>query len=157
MLLVGQQEGHPACKKLSYGVLAWLSVWGKVQICIRSSWCHCHSLSLASVKSRLVLVPAHMGNLGQSPEGRKTDVCVFENLKLACFVCGVSAWMSVIKCELVAVLTSYCLLGTTNYMYSSFVDADIQLAELPVHCTHHPSALISASLSWKMIPDCCAM
>jgi len=24
-LLVGQQEGHPACKKLSCGVLAWLS------------------------------------------------------------------------------------------------------------------------------------
>jgi len=26
-LLVGQQEGHLACKKLSGGVLAWLSVW----------------------------------------------------------------------------------------------------------------------------------
>jgi len=26
-LLVGRQEGHPACKKLSGGVLAWLSVW----------------------------------------------------------------------------------------------------------------------------------
>jgi len=26
-LLVGWQEGHPACKKLSGGVLAWLSVW----------------------------------------------------------------------------------------------------------------------------------
>jgi len=25
-LLVGQQEEHPACKKLSGGVLAWLSV-----------------------------------------------------------------------------------------------------------------------------------
>jgi len=25
-LLVGWQEGHPACKKLSGGVLAWLSV-----------------------------------------------------------------------------------------------------------------------------------
>jgi len=24
-LLAGQQEGHPACKKLSGGVLAWLS------------------------------------------------------------------------------------------------------------------------------------
>ena len=53
-LLVGQQEGLPACKKLSDGVLAWLSVWSKVQTCIRPSWCHCHSLSLASVKSRLV-------------------------------------------------------------------------------------------------------
>jgi len=25
MLLVGRQEGHPACKKLSGGMLAWLS------------------------------------------------------------------------------------------------------------------------------------
>jgi len=54
-LLVGQQEGHLACKKLSGRVLAWLSVWSEVQTCIQSSWCHCHSLSLASVKSRLVL------------------------------------------------------------------------------------------------------
>jgi len=33
-LLVGRQEGHPACEKLSRGVLAWLSVWSKVQTCI---------------------------------------------------------------------------------------------------------------------------
>ena len=45
----------PACKKLSGGVLAWLSVWSEVQTCIQPSWCHCHSLSLASQKSRLVL------------------------------------------------------------------------------------------------------
>jgi len=32
MLLVGRQEGHPACKKLSGGMLAELSVWGEVQI-----------------------------------------------------------------------------------------------------------------------------
>jgi len=40
MLLVGHQEEHRACKKLSDEV--WLSVWGEVQmICISSSWCHC--------------------------------------------------------------------------------------------------------------------
>jgi len=33
-LLVGRQEGHPACKKLSGGVLVWLSVWSEVQTCI---------------------------------------------------------------------------------------------------------------------------
>ena len=33
-LLVGRQEGHPACNKLSGGVLAWLSVWSEVQTCI---------------------------------------------------------------------------------------------------------------------------
>ena len=54
-LLVGRQEGHPACKKLSGGVLAWLSVWSEVQTCIWPSWCHCHSLSLASKKSRFVV------------------------------------------------------------------------------------------------------
>jgi len=37
MLLVGRQEGHPACKKLSGEVLAWLSVWSEVQTCICSS------------------------------------------------------------------------------------------------------------------------
>jgi len=34
VLLVEQQEGHLACKKLSGGMLAWLCVWVKVQICI---------------------------------------------------------------------------------------------------------------------------
>ena len=33
-LLVGRQEGHPACKKQCGGVLAWLSVWSEVQTCI---------------------------------------------------------------------------------------------------------------------------
>jgi len=31
-LLAGRQEGHPACKNLSGGVLAWLSAWSEVQI-----------------------------------------------------------------------------------------------------------------------------
>jgi len=41
--------------KNSGGVLAWLSVWSEVQTNIWPSWCHCYSLSLAPVKSRLVL------------------------------------------------------------------------------------------------------
>ena len=91
MQLVGRQEEHPTCKKLSGGVLVWLSVWSEVQTCIWPSWCHCHSLSLASVKSRLVLpfwcrltpvvpdkgplngcvcvflVPANLGSPGKEP------------------------------------------------------------------------------------------
>jgi len=31
-LLVGRQEGHPACKKLSGEVLAWLSVWARCRL-----------------------------------------------------------------------------------------------------------------------------
>jgi len=78
LLLVGWQEGHPACKKLSGGVLARLSVWSEVQTCIWPSWCHCHSLSLASVKSRLVfnfLVPTHLGSPGQRAVKRCVCVC----------------------------------------------------------------------------------
>jgi len=52
---LGDRKGIRPVKKLSAGVLAWLSVWSEVQTCIWPSWCHCHSLSLASVKSRLVL------------------------------------------------------------------------------------------------------
>ena len=49
------RKGIRPVKKLSAEVLAWLSVWSEVQTCIWPSGCHCHSLSLASVKSRLVL------------------------------------------------------------------------------------------------------
>ena len=44
-LLVGRQEEHPACKNWVVG--CW---------CGCLSGCHCHSLSLALVKSRLVLL-----------------------------------------------------------------------------------------------------
>jgi len=33
-LFFGWHEGHPVSKKLSGGVLAWLSVWSEVQTCI---------------------------------------------------------------------------------------------------------------------------
>jgi len=36
-LLVGQQEGHPVCKKLSGVVLALLFVWNEVKTCVWSS------------------------------------------------------------------------------------------------------------------------
>ena len=77
MLLVGQQEGYPACKKLSGGVLAWLSVWSKVQTCI---WPQLMPLLLTiSCFSEIqigftFLVPAHPG----SPRKRAVKwVCVW--------------------------------------------------------------------------------
>jgi len=60
-LLVGQQEGHPACKKQ--------------QTCILPSRCHCHSLSLASVKSRLVS-PFWYRLTRVVPDKRPLNVCV---------------------------------------------------------------------------------
>ena len=52
---LGGRKGIRPVKNLSGGVLALLSVWSEVQTCIWPSWCHCHSLSLASGKSRLLL------------------------------------------------------------------------------------------------------
>jgi len=46
---LGSGKGIWPVKKLSGGVLAWLSVWSEVQICIWPTWCHCHSLTLAPV------------------------------------------------------------------------------------------------------------
>jgi len=40
-LLFGWQEGHLACKKLSGGVLAWLSVWSEVQTLADATATHC--------------------------------------------------------------------------------------------------------------------
>ena len=54
LMMIGWQDGHLACK-MSGGLLALLPVWDEVQVCRWPSWCHCHSLSLAQVKSRLIL------------------------------------------------------------------------------------------------------
>ena len=56
-------------------MLAWLSVWSEVQTCIRPIWCHCHSLSLASVKSRLIL-PFRYRPTQVVPEKGPLNVCV---------------------------------------------------------------------------------
>ena len=65
-----------AYKKLSGGVLAWLSVWSEVLTCIWPSWCHCHSLSLASEKSRSVLPFWYRLTPVVPDKGPLNDVCV---------------------------------------------------------------------------------
>ena len=66
-LLVGQQEGHPACKNLSGGVLAWLSVWSEVQTCMSLMMPLPLTVSCSS-KIQIgftFLVPAHLDSPGQ--------------------------------------------------------------------------------------------
>jgi len=55
--------------------VAWLSVSSEVMTCIWPSWCHCHSLSLASVKSRLVL-PFWYRLTRVVPDKGSLNVCV---------------------------------------------------------------------------------
>jgi len=99
-LLVGRQEGHLACKKLSGGVLAGLSVWSEVQIYISLSLCHCRShLCLAPgnldwfyQNGSNFLVPAYPGCPGKRPLNECSVVgFVFRVFSLGlAFVSGVS-------------------------------------------------------------------
>jgi len=59
MLLFGWQEGHLACKKLSGGILAWLSVWSEMPLPLTVS---CFSKIQIGFT---FLVPAHLGSPGQ--------------------------------------------------------------------------------------------
>jgi len=74
-LLVGRQEGHPVCKKLSGGVLAWLSVWSEVQTCMAQLMPLPLTVSCFSkIEIRFTfLVPAQPGSPGQTAVKR---VCV---------------------------------------------------------------------------------
>ena len=75
---LGGRKGIRPVKKQSGGVLVWLSLWSNLQTCIWPSWFHCHSPSLASVKSRLVftfLVPARPGSPGKRAF-KRLCVCV---------------------------------------------------------------------------------
>ena len=73
------QEGHPACKKLSGGVLAWLSVWSEVQTCIWLSWVMPFPLTVSCFSKIQIgftfLVPAHPGSPGQRAV-KRVCVCV---------------------------------------------------------------------------------
>ena len=118
-LLVGWQEGHPACKKLSGGVLAWLSAWSEVQTCMWPSWCHCHSLSLASVKSRLVL-PFWYRPTGVVPDKGPLNVCV-------CVIYKCMQWVS----------TQYKL-----NLWRRCVTSKSWHSKCRLHCPHHTCKII---------------
>jgi len=79
-VLVGWQEGHPACKKLSGGVLAWLSVYADLhmaQLMLLPLTVSCFSkIQIGST----FLVPAHPGSPGQRAvklARARACVCVF--------------------------------------------------------------------------------
>jgi len=69
-LLVVWQEGRPACKKLSGGVLAWLSVWSEVQT-LHVAQLMTLPLTVSCFNKIQIgftfLVPAHLGSPGKGP------------------------------------------------------------------------------------------
>ena len=80
-LLVGRQEGHPACKKLSGWVLAWLSVWSEVHTAqlmpLPLTVSCCSKIQIGFT----FLVLAHLGSPGKRAVKR---VCVGGGLPFWC-------------------------------------------------------------------------
>ena len=77
-LLVGRQEGQPACKKLSGGVLAWISVWSEVQTRMAQPMPLPLTVSCSS-KIQIgftFLVPAHPVSPGKRAV-KRVCVCVY--------------------------------------------------------------------------------
>ena len=94
-LLVGRQEGHPSCKKLSGGVLAWLSVWSEVHIAQLMPLPLTVSCFSKIQIGFTFLVPAHPGSPGKRAIKRvcvcvgRQDVIVKNcNLQLRAFLCS---------------------------------------------------------------------
>ena len=87
-LSVGRQEGHPACKKLSGGKLAWLSVWSEVQI-FREAQLMPLLLTVSCFSEIQTgfafLVPAQSGSPGQRAV-KRVCVCAFVYFLLAKFI-----------------------------------------------------------------------
>jgi len=78
-LLVVRQEGHPACKKLSGGVMVWLSVWSEVQTSHMAQLMPLPLTVSCSSKIQIgfaFLVPAHLGSPGKRTVKR---VCVYRS------------------------------------------------------------------------------
>ena len=76
-LLVGRQEGHPACKKLSGELLVWLSVWSGADLHMAQLMPLPLTVSCFS-KIQIgftFLVPAHLGSRGKGP--LNGCVCVY--------------------------------------------------------------------------------
>jgi len=78
-LLVGRQEGHPACEKLSGGVLAWLSVWSEMQT-LHMAQLMPQPLTVSCFSKIQIgftfLVPARPGSPGERAVTKGVCVCV---------------------------------------------------------------------------------
>ena len=91
-------------------VLAWLSVWSEVQTCIWPSWCHCHSLSLASVKSRLVYLSGTRIVLDKGPLNGCVCVCniyhthMHVHIRLTVLCPGLPGWAGTRKVQSIWIL-----------------------------------------------------
>jgi len=155
-LLVGRQDGHPACKKLSSGVLVWLSVWSEVQTCIWPNWCHCHSLSLASVKSRLVLPFWYRLTRVVQEKGTLNGVCVYMyRYTVICWLwlhrLGLYTANSIIK-RSAFVLSVYTVYVT--WLFTTYVHCNMLIMTSPAWTIHCKQKKLNVLLLWYLYAQC---
>ena len=104
-------------------MLAWLSVWSKMQICIWPSWCHCHLLSLASVNTigYTFLVLAHPDSPGKGLlNGCLITVVDNYNNKPLTIDLSKTVWVNHYQewhRLLTGYLCGYCSISLVNFLY----------------------------------------
>ena len=110
-LLVGWQEGHPACKKLSGEVLVWLFVRSEVQmICIWSSWCHCQPIMSCFIiiqNGSASLMPAYRGCPGKRPLNGCSALLMLVQWLLAFLVNVTSTFVTILSVDMAFSISEY--------------------------------------------------
>ena len=106
-MLVGCQEGFPACRKVSGEVLAWLSVWSEVQrVAYGPADANATISSLALLKSRMAL-PFCCRLTEVVLEKRLLNGCLSDDLQI--IICNCLAVLHFLVCDVNEVL---CVYGT---------------------------------------------
>ena len=103
-------------------MLAWLSVWSKGQTCIWPSWCHGHSLSLASVESRAVL-PFWYRLTQVVPEKGPLNGCVCVHMWSSCSTDSINITQQMLEFSSTVIFT----LCVPMYQLNLQATAEIQL------------------------------
>ena len=103
-------------------MLAWLSVWSKVQTCIWPSWCHGHSLSLASVESWAVL-PFWYWLTQVVPEKGPLNGCVCVHMWSSCSTDSINIRQQMLEFSSTVIFT----LCVPMYQLNLQAPAEIQL------------------------------
>jgi len=111
---LGIRKSIQFVEKLSCEVLAWLSVWSKVQmICIQSSWCHCHPVISCFIKIQNGLTFLVMAYPGYSEKRGMLFIQACTSHQAVW--CG---WMMVCSCE---TNHTFCIADSVVYLHTGSV------------------------------------
>ena len=136
-------------------MLAWLSVWSEVQTCIWPSWCHCQSLPLAPVKSRLVL-PFWYWLTRVVPDKGLLNGCVCVCVTYSNLHYNISCWLSVERQLSMTHTQLQELLGTRKNLALSKKTfwGQLQLKRVLMHGNMLKTAMIINKLPCKTPATC---